>query len=261
MEAFCLKIVFSYLELCGFCHFSHTLEDIPKKTRRISIIMAYIHLALLSSIVVATIYYAENIFIMSDMVSAATDILKFGLPVVSQYVIIAESIKTRNIRHRFWKRIIHLDKSPLNTPPEYIQQHINRFIFKGALLLVSTITIELFIIFRVSKIKVWQNHVLITFYTYFMCQSQVLFCVFFIETLKCRMDLLMMQLEGMRYKIKCLNYMSLMRAKKSYGIMWQALNDINQSFGLCKIPLSNISLFFFFFFSSLKNFFADCKIR
>lgn len=231
MKVFCIKIVFIYFQLCGFCHFAHNLEPMSKRNHQIYIIVAGIHLIILSSIVSATIYYADDIFMMGDMVSATTDILHFLLPVLSQYSGIIESIRTRSFRRRFWIHVNLIDSNILATSSQHVHHSVRRYLFKAIFIQISMTMVEVFVFIRVRADEIWQNHILITFYTYFMCRSQILFCVFFIEMLKCRMDMLTIRLKSMRSGQHCLNALSMMRCKKSFGIMWQCLEDINRSFG------------------------------
>lgn len=185
---FSLDIIFYYFQFCGICHFVPSLRSMSKSKQNICIGLACLHLIVLSSISSATIYFANEIFLRFDSVTYSTDILHFFLPLLSQYVAIIESIKTREIRHRIWKRMILIDKILLQTTSEHIDRRANRFLLKGFLLQFITTFIELLIFFNVEGFR--YRHISITIYTYFMNRSQVLFCILFVDMLKCRLDML-----------------------------------------------------------------------
>lgn len=233
MEALSTKIVFSYFRFCGFCHFTPDLKPMSQRDQKINISLTIIHLMILSSILIATIFYAEDVYDMKDFHSASKDILRFLLSVLCPYVTLIESIKTGRIRQRFWNRINVIDKGLLGTPSPYIHQRVNRFLYKATFLLIGMTSIDLIILYQMRYDDEWFNHILITLYPYYMCRSQILFCVYLIDMLKCRMNMLMIYLVSMQSKSTFWkSAWNLMNCKKSYGMMWQCLQDINQSVGL-----------------------------
>lgn len=225
-----LDIIFYYFQFCGICHFAPSLRPMSKSKQNICIGLAGLHLIVLSSILSATIYFANDIFLTVDSVTYSTDVLHFILPVFSQYVAIIESIKTREIRHRIWKRMILIDKILLQTPSEHIDRRANRFLLKGFLLQFTITFIELLIFFNVEGFR--YRHIAITIYTYFMNRSQVLFCILFVDMLKCRLDMLIWRLDRMRFNLESTNVLKMRRYKKAYGMIWLSLEDLNQSSGL-----------------------------
>lgn len=224
-----LDVIFYYFQFCGICHFAPSLRTMSKSKQNICIGFACLHLIVLSSILSATIYFANDIFLTVDSVTYSTDVLHFFLPVLSQFVAIIESIKKREIRHRIWKRMILIDKILLQTSSEHIVRRTNRFLLKGFLLQFTATLIELLIVFNVEGFR--YRHIVITIYTYFMNRSQVLFCILFVDMLKCRLDMLILRLERMRFNLESTNVLKMRRYKKAYGMIWLSLEDLNQSSG------------------------------
>lgn len=225
------KVILFYFQICGFCHLTSLEKFNMKRSTQILITWSYCHLLALSIVVVFAIYYANRVFVMREMISAFTDIMQFALPVLSQYIIIIESLRTIYIKYRFWIRIQHMDKFLLSTTEHIKQMSINKFIIKFIVILVTTTSIEIFTAVRVKSDDVWHNHIVISMYTTLVCRSQVLFCVFFIDTLKCRTNMIAIRLRGIRNSEK--NRINILRCcKKSYGILWLSIQDINEAFGL-----------------------------
>lgn len=231
MDTIKIKLILFYFQICGFCHLTSLEEFNKKNSTYLLTAWSYFHLITLSITVLLATYYAHELFVMRDMISAFTDIMQFSLPVLSQYIIIIESLRTNYIKYRFWIRIQHIDKFLLNTTLQMKQISINKFIIKFAVILVTTIAIDLFTAIRVQSDLVWRNHILISLYTSIVCRSEVLFCVFFIDTLKYRVNMIAVRLREIRNSKK--NRLNILRCcKKSYGMLWLSVEDINQAFGL-----------------------------
>lgn len=226
------KIILLYFKLCGICHFSHYTQATPVRMKRWFLIWTLLHICVLTTIVVFTISHIDHIFIMSDMVSAFTDIIQWALPVLSQYITIVESLLTERLRHRFWQHILYMDTHLLNTSSRRLQCSLNRYIRKAIAMLVTTVSIEVFIIWRIALNSAWRRHFFVSLYTFIICRSQVLFCVYFIDMLKCRTAMMKDRLNEMQSAGKHVNALNMMRCyKQCYGMMWQCLQDINKAFG------------------------------
>lgn len=195
-------------------------------------ICSFFQCIILSTIVTISIYYSKQIFITHGMISIATDILQWMFPVISLYVIFFESIRTRNIKFQFWRRIEHIDKCFLGTSPKLQQQSINIYIFECFALLMATAIIDLYLFIIVKSLPNWRNHILITVYIYSMCRLELLFCVLFIITLEYRMKMLQHRLKEIQSKTSR-NRINVVRCcKKATELMWLCVQDINQSFGM-----------------------------
>lgn len=194
-------------------------------------ICSFFQCTILSTIVSISIYYSKQIFITHGMISIATDILQWMFPVISLYIIFFESIRTRNIKFQFWRRIEYIDRCFLGTSRKLQQRSINIYIFKCFALLMATAIIDLYLLIIVKSIQTWRNHILITVYIYSMCRLELLFCVLFVITLDYRIKMLTHRLKEIQSKASR-NRINLMRcSKKAMEIMWLCVQDINQSFG------------------------------
>lgn len=231
MDSTKTKLILFYFQICGFCHLTSLEKFSKKKSTELLIIWSYFHLIIISIVVVLAIYYSNQVFVTREMISAFTDVMQFALPVLSQYIIIIESLRTKYIKCRFWIRIQHMDKFLLNTTLQMKQISINKFIIKFTIILVTTTTIEILSAIRVNSDEVWSNNILISLYTSIVCRSQVLFCVFFIDTLKNRTNMIAIRLKEIQNSGK--NRLIILRCcKKSYGMLWLSVEDINRAFGL-----------------------------
>lgn len=226
------KLVLLYFQLCGICNFAHYVKQASENETLFFNILALFHLSVLTTIVILVIHYAEQIFMKNDMIITAIDILQWLLPVLSQYVSIIESLCTTAIRRQFWEKLFYMDTHLLNTTPHHLHRSMNKFIFKAVFILISSTTIQIFVMIRIPSSEPWHNHMVITFYTYVVCRSEVLFCVYFIDMLKCRTDMLSIRLNQMADAKNIRNPFNKLRCyKQSYGLMWQSMENINQAFG------------------------------
>lgn len=241
-----------FFQICGFCHFTNFVRFPTKKSTRFLFIWSCFHLFALSSLVLFAIHYAKYIFMLREIITAFTDILQWTLPVLSQYIIIIESLCTVKIQYRFWTRIRYMDQFLLNTSAQLQDKSINSILIKCVALLASTTAVDLFILFRVKNDKTWRNDLLTSFYTLTICRSQILFYTFFIDTLKYRVQMIILRLKEMKYRLK--NKTNLLRCcKKSFEIIWKSVEDINRAFGMSNFfekllffpQFKKISCFFF----------------
>lgn len=224
------QILLSYFQFCGFCHLTSLEAFTKNKFMQFLYFWSYVHLIIISVLVYFTIYYAKQIFIMRDMISAVTDILKWMLPVFSHYVIIIESLRTNDIKYQFWLRIRYMDTFFLNTSAQMKCASTKKFLIKCTLILIITTAIDIFTLIRVRPYHDWQNHILATFYTFIICRSEVLFCVFFIDTLTYRTNMLTQRLNRMRTTNEN-QLISLRCCRKSFEMLWLSVEDINRAFG------------------------------
>lgn len=232
MKTFKARVVLFYFQFCGICQFNHYTQPTTLSAKRLIVAWTGIHLFTLTTLVALTAYFAEDIFIISDMVSGFTDVIQWLLPVLSQFIAIFESMLTDRVRHQFWQRISYMDTHLLNTSSKRLRCAINHYIYKAVALLVITISIEVFIIVRIATNASWRRHFFVSLYTYIVCRSQVLFCVYFIDMLKCRTVMLKNRLNDLKDAEKHANSLNQMRCyKQCYGVMWQCLQDINKAFG------------------------------
>ena len=224
------KLILWYFQLCGFCHLTSFEQFNKKKSTQLLTAWSYFHLLMISITVFVAIFYANQFFVMREMITALADITELLLPIFSQYIIIIESLRTNYIKYRFWIRVQHMDTFLLNTTMQMKEMSINKFIIKCALVLVITTSVEIFAAIRVRSDEVWCNHILLSLYASIVCRSEVLFCVFFIDTLKYRTNMIAMRLKGIRNAGK--NRLNILRCcKKSYGMLWLCVEDINDAFG------------------------------
>lgn len=225
------KLLLLYFQICGFCHLTNLKDFSLNKCTRFLICWSYCHLLLLTTTVSVAIYCANWIFVMRDSISTVTDILQWMLPVLSQYVIIIESLCTHKIKCRFWHRIHYMDTFLLNTSLQMKQISINKFFIKCVAILIITLAVDILTVIHIHSDKVWRNHILISFYTFVVCRSQILFFVFFTDTLKYRTKMLTTRIKQIRINDK--NRLNLLRCcKKSFDMLWLLTEDINQAFGL-----------------------------
>lgn len=227
------KLVLLYFQLCGICDFAHYVKLPSKNETAFFTIFALFHLSVLTTIVTLVIHYSEQIFMTNDMIITAIDILQWLLPVLSQYVSIIESLATTAIRRQFWTKLFYMDTHLLNTTPHHLNRSNNKFIIKAIFILISTTMIQIIVMIRIPSSEPWHNHMVITFYTYVVCRSEVLFCVYFIDMLKCRTNMLTVRLNQMADAKSIKNPFNRLRCyKQSYALMWQSMEDINQAFGV-----------------------------
>lgn len=230
MEHFKLKLILSCFQICGFCHFTGLNQYTQKKSVQLMFVLNCFHLIVLSTIVALTIHYSDYIFVTNSIISLTADIVQSMLPVVSQYVMIIESLRTINIKDRFWARIRYIDLLLLGTTIQIKEKTINKYFIKCVALLVTITIIDVFVIIHIYSNKSWRYHFLISYYTFVMCRSMVLFCVLFIDTLKYRIIMLSKRLKEIQQGAK--NKINLMRCcKRAYEMIWLCKEDINRSFG------------------------------
>lgn len=224
------KLILSYFQFCGISHLTSLVDFSKKKLTQFLIIWSFFHLFILSTIVLFLFIYSTHITVKRDTVGVFSIIMQFVLPVLSQYIIIIESLRTRYIKYRFWIRISHMDTFLLYTSSHMKQISIDNFLIKSIVILATTIAIDLFVVFRVRSDILWRNDIIISFYTWIVCRSEVLFCVFFIDTLRYRVDMITIRLKELTYSHK--NRLNLLRCcKKSYQMLWLSLQDLNYAFG------------------------------
>lgn len=256
MDSLKIKFILSYFQVCGLCYFTNLNTITPKKMKHFMLVWSCVHLLILSSIVSIATYNANHAFVMSDMITTAIDVLQWMLPVISHYITIIESFRTRNIKDHFWAQIRYIDAFLLSTSLYLKQKLINRYCIKLVIVLVSTMAIDIFVLIRVRNDELWRNKIIVSLYTFLMCRSEVLFCVLFIETLRYRTDMLTARLKKVRYR--CKNQFNLLRCcKKAFEVLWLSVDDINRAFGT-SVDFKKIQFFFYNLFSSiLINFFQD----
>lgn len=231
MEDFKLKFILLYFQICGFCHF-RSLEKYPtKRLVWLMFVLSCIHLIILSSIVSVTFFYADHIFLSNGMLSLYADILQSMLPLISQYVMIIESLLKFKIKDRFWARIRYIDLLLLGTTNQLKRKANNKYFIKCVALLVTLTSIDVFVYFHIKSDQLWCNHFLLSYYTFVICRSTVLFCVLFIDTLKFRIIMLNKRLKEVQNGAK--NQINLMKCcKRAYEMIWLCVQDINHSFGM-----------------------------
>lgn len=194
-------------------------------------ICSFFQFIIFSATVLITIYFSKQIFITHGMISIATDILQWMFPVISLYVILFESILTRNTKFKFWRRIEYIDRCFLGTSQKLQQRLINIYIFKCFALITATASIDLYLFLVVRSIQNWRNHILVTVHMYAMCRLELLFCVLFVITLEYRFKMLTHRLKEIQSKTSR-NRINVVRCcKKASETMWLCVQDINQSFG------------------------------
>lgn len=251
MDSLKIKFILLYFQMCGLCYFSSLNAITPKRMKHFMLIWSCVHLLILSSIVTLAIYYGSYAFVIRDIITTAIDVLQWMLPVLSHYITIIESFRTRNVKDQFWARIRYIDKFLLFTSSSLKQKLINRYSLKLVVVLVSTMTVDLFVLIRVRSDEVWRNYIIVSLYTFLMCRSEVLFCVLFIETLRYQTDMVTIRLKEVRYT--CKNQFNLLRCcKKAFEVIWLSVDDINRAFGIwifdfftLKIPNFYIQSIFF----------------
>lgn len=243
MESRKIKFVFSFFQSCGFCHFNSYDKTINKKTEQYMFICCFFQFLILSTIISVTIYYSKVIFITHGIISIATDILQWMFPVISLYLIFFESIRTRNVKFQFWKRVEDIDKCFLGTSAKLQQRLINIYIFKAITLVTATMVVNVYLFIAVQALENWRNHMLATIYIYSMCRFQLLLCVLFVMTLECRIKMLSYRLKEVQSKTSR-NRINLVRCcKKASETMWLCVQDINKSFGKMEFSPTFPSLF------------------
>lgn len=224
------KILLSYFQLCGFCQLTSLEVFTKSRFTQLLYLWSYVHLITLSAVVFLTIYYARQIVIMKHVISAVTDILKMILPILSHYVILIESLRTNHIKYQFWHKIGYMDKFFLTTSTKMKHASTKKFLIKCSLILAVTTAIDLFTLIRVHPYHDWQNHIAATFYTFVICRSEMLFCVFFIDTLTNRTNILTQRLNQMRITNQN-QLISIRCCRKAFEMLWLSVEDINQAFG------------------------------
>lgn len=231
MESRKLKFIFLFFQHLGYCHFNSCDKIINKNIERFMFFCCFFQSLILTTIVSITIHYSKHIFITHGIISIATDILQWMFPVITLYMIFFESIRTRNYKFQFWKRVAYIDSCFLGTSPKLHQRTINLYIFKFFALVTATIAIDVYLFIVVKSLPNWRNHILVTFYIYAMCRFQLLFCVLFVMTLECRFKMLSYRLKEVQ-SLTSRNRINVVRScKKASATMWLCVQDINQSFG------------------------------
>lgn len=224
------KLLFAFFQICGFCHFTSLAKLPTTGAKRFLCIWSCFHLFVISLLVLVSIYYAKHIFMLRDIITAFTDIFQWALPVLTQFIIIIESLCTINIQYRFCARIRYIDQLLLRTSAQLKTKLLNRFALKCVVLVVTTIGVDIFIFMRVQNDENWRNDLVTSFYSLIVCRSRILFLTFFIDTLRCRVEMLTMRLKDVRFNSK--SRLNLLRCcKKSFGILWLATEDLNNAFG------------------------------
>lgn len=243
------RYILLYFQAFGICHFAHHLRSTTKREQIFFNIWTILHLTVLSAIVVLTIYYAQEVFILDDKVELTIDILQWLLPISSQYISIVESYYTGGIRQQFWLRLHYIDKQLLNITAHQVNQTNKKFIAKFSFTLLLAMAVQIYVMICVASDKQWFHHLAFSFFTFVVCCSEVLFCVYFIEMVKYRTDILAMRLNELTQIGKNRYAVNKLRCnKKCYEHLWQAMTDINQAFGKeTSADLLAILLFFYLF--------------
>lgn len=231
MEDFKIKFILTYFQICGFCHFTSLEQYDKKQSVWLMFVLSSIHLIILSSIVAMIFFYADHIFMTSGTLSVYADIFQSMLPLISQYVMIVESLRTFRIKDQFWARIRYIDFLLLGTATQLKRKESNKYFIKFVALLVTLTSIDACIYVHIKSDQSWGNHFLLSYYTSVIFRSMVLFCVLFIDTLKFRIIMLNKRLKEVQNGAK--NQVNLMRcSKRAYEMIWLCVQDINRSFGM-----------------------------
>lgn len=221
-----------YFQLCGICHLSNYVNPPTKWEQFYFKLWTIFHLLVLTTIVAFTIYYADGIFILDDLIESTIDFSQWLLPITSQYISIVESLYTNQTRRQFLLRLRYIDHHLLNMSAQQTNRTIAKFTKKFLAILLVAITTQIYVMISVASDPHWLNHLSFSLFTFIVCCSEVLFCVFFIDMVKDRTDILvdrMTEISNVSNKRRVL--VQLRYYKKSYELLWQAMVDINQAFG------------------------------
>lgn len=226
------KWIFYYSRLCGICYFVDIIQSPTKLQQKFLKIWMIFHLILLSTIVSITIRHAQEIFILDGVIESAIDLLQWFLPITSHYISIVQSFYTDQTRRQFWHRLLYIDKHLLKIPSLQLNKIINKFIIKSLIILVVAITTQVYVMVRVASDSHWHNNLSSTLFTFIVCCSEGLICVYYIEMVKFRVDAITQRLIDIpKVNKNRFTLIQLRTYKKCYELLWHAMEDVNQAFG------------------------------
>lgn len=229
----CSQWLLVYFHLCGICHLPNYVKRPTKWEQVYYRLWTGSHLSVLTAIVAFTIYYADAIFILDDLIESTIDISQWLLPITSHYISILESLYTNQTRRNFWLRLRHIDGHLLEISSQQANRAIFDFSKKFIATLLVAISTQIYVMISVTSDPHWLNHLSCSLFTFIVCCSEVLFCLYFIDMVKYRTDILARRMHEMATsKCKRRVLIQLRNHKKCYELLWQAMADINQAFGM-----------------------------
>lgn len=233
MDNLKMHLIRRYFAVNGVCHLTSFQPQnyATQKISRIGITFSILHLIIISVANFFAIFRSHTIFGLSgaDSIGSFPTLLLWILPSITHYILIIESLRTVDIKYRFWARIQFID-ALLDTREKSMQSTINEFILKCAILEVSTIGLHFYVLRRIHMLESWHNYVLVTIYTFYVGSSQILFFVLFTDTLSCRSKFIAKRIKEAEQGGKN-NLRTIHCCRKAFGLLWQSVEDLNEAFG------------------------------
>lgn len=232
-----LVCVMFYFQFFGM--FNLSIHRDPGR-ERLLFYWTWIHLAGLATLTFIIIHFAGKIFFIVDTLGTVADVIQVAAPLLTHYIIIVESLCTRRIRLKILDRMAEVDKLyPSLIIARAKQIQIRRYFNKLVVTQALCIFFELCIMHGISGNELWTRHWYVSIYVFNICRSQHLFYVYYVDLVKCRLDVVAGELKNVGSLLHsddvCVStvklYGQIKQAKKAYSSIWEMVQFIEMAFG------------------------------
>lgn len=208
---------------------------------RFLIFWTWMQFVFLIGLSIGVIYYANRIVFIVDTLGTSADVIQIIAPFLTHYIIIAESLLTRQIRYQIVYQLEEVDKlfpRPLVLIAE--QVHSQRYFRKLWMAQTLSLLFECLIINGISAIELWSRHWRISIFVVIVCRSQHLFYVYHVDSVKSRLKLIINELNSVCTIIRSGDatgaplysvYDRIQRSKYAYNRIWEMVQCIETAFG------------------------------
>lgn len=249
------KLIIKFLQLCGMCPISLNFQSTNNKTsirNSLFTIWSIIIMIVIIVYVILTICVLKDTFLeQKSRVGKFNDIAKFCTTMLTHFIIVCESLLTKQHQYLMWQKIVDVDhcfdKMDIQNITIYKQKFHQYYVIKFFLYILMTITIEIIIITSIRGDLEWQSYWYSVIFSLMMTRIRHLQQSLFIDLLTSRFSIIKCELKQIVHfsrkqlftnkddieSVKVIE--KLKYSKLSYNILYEICYHLNKSVGYSQL--------------------------
>lgn len=242
--------IFALFRSFGLCPIKNDKYRGSEVFNRILIVWSFFNIGVVGALIYITC--VKFVHDQSDNLVNFNNILTFSIIILTHFIVLIESLWTRNNFIKIWKNIEMCDvliRKLIDGYDEILKSFYKKVSIKILSFVIITCVLELLIIFNIQNDASWSFLWKVTFLSSTVSRFRHLQYTIYIEILACRFKIIKRELNSIVMLTKVQNNQLISRnfqfieglsnkinsIKKIYSINWEISLLINKSFGISQI--------------------------